>query len=228
MKKNALIIGCSDGIGLGLARELLNNDWSVVGLSRSRSKIEHSFYEHYIIEVQNVTYLALLEEVIGTIGTLDLCIYCVGIGDLLDVTDMQAESHIFEVNLMGLVKTVSHVIPRMVSQGRGHFMGISSVADELLSAEAPSYHATKAGLSNYVEGLGVALKPKNVNVTNVRFGFVDTKMAKGKEKPFMISVGEAVEHLMKCIDKKPLRYTAPRIIIPLVKFRSWMQRFSAT
>ena len=32
----------------------------------------------------------------------------------------------------------------MVKRGRGHFIGVSSMADELLSVEAPSYHASKA------------------------------------------------------------------------------------
>jgi hypothetical protein len=40
----------------------------------------------------------------------------------------------------------------------------------------------------------------------------------------MMGVERAVQHLLFCIEKKPLRYTAPRIVIPLVKFRRWMLR----
>ena len=94
----------------------------------------------------------------------------------------------------------------------------------MISAEAPSYHAAKAGFSNYLEGLALALKPSGVRVTNLRFGFVDTKMAKGEVRPFMMPVERAVEHLLKCIEKKPARYTAPKLVIPLVKFRRWMLR----
>jgi hypothetical protein len=47
-------------------------------------------------------------------------------------------------------------------------------------------------------------------------------MAHGDVKPFMMSLDQAVNHLMRCIDKKPVRYTAPKIVIPLVKFRKWM------
>jgi short-subunit dehydrogenase len=94
----------------------------------------------------------------------------------------------------------------------------------MLSPEAPSYHASKAGFSNYLESLALALKPKGVQVTNLRFGFVDTKMAKGDVKPFMMSVERAAEHLLLCIEKKPVLYTTPRIVIPLVKFRRWMLR----
>lgn len=223
MKKNALVIGSSDGIGLGLAEELLKREWKVIGISRSISKIEHRSYEHHSVEVQIDEYPKILRTVVENLGIVDLCVYCPGIGKLLDVTDMQGESEIFEVNLLGLVKTASCVIPGMVSQGRGQFMGLSSVADEMWSSEAPSYHASKAGVSSYLESLGLALKPKGVSVTNVRFGFVDTKMAKGDVKPFMISVEEAVYHLIQCIDRKPIQYTAPRIIIPMVKFRRFMQ-----
>jgi NAD(P)-dependent dehydrogenase (short-subunit alcohol dehydrogenase family) len=90
----------------------------------------------------------------------------------------------------------------------GHFIGVSNVADELLSAEAPSYHASKAGFTNYLRSLALALKPKGVHITNVRFGFVDTKMAKGDVKPFMMTVEKAVDHLERCIKKKPVCYTA--------------------
>jgi short-subunit dehydrogenase len=113
----------------------------------------------------------------------------------------------------------------MVKRGQGHFIGVSSMADELLSAEAPSYYASKAGFSNYLGGLALALKSKGVHVTNVRFGFVDTKMAKGDKKPFMMNVEKAVDHLETCIRKKPARYTAPLVAIPMVKLLKLMTKF---
>ena len=89
---------------------------------------------------------------------------------------------------------------------------------------APSTHATKAAFSNYLEGLALSARLKNVFITNVRFGFVDTKMAKGNLKPFMMSTDKAVKHLMKCIEKKPVRYSTPKTIIPLIKLRKWTLR----
>jgi hypothetical protein len=49
-------------------------------------------------------------------------------------------------------------------------------------------------------------------------------MAHGDVKPFMMSVERAVKHLLRCVEKKPVRYSVPRIVIPLVKFRKWMLR----
>jgi short-subunit dehydrogenase len=220
----ALLIGNSDGIGLATTREFLKRGWTVVGMSRSESPVEDPSYRHIVTEVQNDEYSGTLKSFLEENGPVDLCIYCAGIGELLDLSHMEGEVKIVEVNLLGMVKTASCVIPLMVERGRGHFIGLSSMADELLSPEAPSYHASKAGFSNYLEGLALALKPKGVHVSNVRFGFVDTKMAKGDVKPFMMGVERATQHVLSCIEKKPVRYTAPWGAIPLVKFRSWMLR----
>lgn len=225
MGGKALLIGNSDGIGLATTRDLLKRGWQIVGISRSPSPIEDPSYEHLVVEVQHDEYLQQLKSVL-TRGPIDLCIFCVGIGKKLDPSQMDPEAKVFEVNLLAMVKTASCVIPGMVERGKGHFIGLSSVADELLSPDAPSYHASKAGFSNYLEGLALAVRPKGVRVSNVRFGFVDTKMAKGDVRPFMMGVKRAVEHMLTCIEKKPVRYTAPWIVIPLVKFRDRMLRLS--
>ncbi|UCE35313.1 MAG: SDR family NAD(P)-dependent oxidoreductase [Deltaproteobacteria bacterium] len=226
MRGKALVIGNSDGIGLATTKELLKQGWKVVGVSRSESPIQDPPYEHILAEVQDAGYSAKLKSVLENHGPIDVCIFCAGIGKMLDLSNMEDEVRILEVNLLGMVKTASCVIPLMVKRGKGHFIGISSVADELVSAEAPSYHASKAGFSNYLEGLALAAKPRGVHVSNIRFGFVDTKMAKGDVKPFMMGVERATRHLLSCIEKKPVRYTAPLFVIPLVKFRSLMLRLS--
>jgi short-subunit dehydrogenase len=226
MQGTALIIGNSDGIGLATTKALLKRGRQVVGISRSKSSIKDPAYEHIVAEVQDDEYPVIVKSILEKGGRVDLCVYCAGIGEMLDLSDMGGEAEIFDVNLLGMVKTVSLVIPWMVKRGKGHFIGLSSVADEMLSPQAPSYHASKAGFSHYLESLGLALRSKGVHITNVRFGFVDTKMAQGDVKPFMMGVERAAQHVLTCIEKKPIRHTAPWAAIPLVKFRSWMLRLS--
>lgn len=223
LHRQALMVGNSDGIGLATTRRLLATGWNIIGISRSQSPITNTNYHHRVADVSDSKYSELLNKLLMEYS-LNLCIYFVGIGELVDLSDMSNESKVIDVNFTGMVRTASGVIPQMVKSGHGHFIGISSFADELLSAEAPSYHASKAGFSNYLGGLALALKSKDVFVTNVRFGFVDTKMAKGDIKPFMMTVEKAVDHLELCIKKKPVYYTAPKVAIPLVKFRKFMMR----
>jgi short-subunit dehydrogenase len=221
MQPRALLVGNSDGIGLAMTKRLLSLDWHVFGVSKSESPLTIKGYIHKVVDVTDDQYLNFVEKIV-LVNPLDLCIYFAGIGELLNISDMSNEVRIIDVNLRGLINTASAIIPHMANRGHGHFIGISSFADELLSAEAPSYHASKAGFSNYLESLALAVKPKGVFITNVRFGFVDTKMAKGDVKPLMMSVERAVDHLINCIKKRPIRFTAPKIAIPLVKFRKIM------
>jgi len=221
----ALLVGNSDGIGRALTRELLARGWQVTGISRSPSSVLHQAYGHRVADVREDAYTAQLDELLAGHGPFDLCVYLAGIGELLDVGRMGAEEAIFQVNLLGMVKTASRVLPKMVDRGTGHFIGISSLADELLSPEAPSYNASKAGFSSYLEGLALALRPRGVHVTNVRFGFVDTKMAKADVKPLMMDVDRAVRHLLACMERKPARYTAPRAAALLAKLIGWKLRW---
>jgi len=226
LQPKALLIGNSDGIGLATSKRLLAAGWDIIGVSRSASTVTEKSYHHIVADVTDSRYPELVKELAESCPP-DLCIYFVGIGELLDPLDMTEEAETFDVNLTGMIRTAAAVVPGMVKIGKGHFIGISSMADELLSAEAPSYHASKAGFSNYLGGLALALKPLGLHVTNVRFGFVDTKMAKGDFRPLMMSVERAVDHLEKCIRKKPARYTAPRIMVPLIKFRKLMMKLGA-
>lgn len=223
VQNRAMLIGNSDGIGLAATRRMLASDWNIIGVSKSGSPITGASYHHRVADVSDTKYPDLLTELVSK-DPLDLCIYFAGIGELLNPLDMSEEARIIDVNLTGMVRTAVAVIPEMVKRGQGHFIGISSLADELISAEAPSYNASKAGFSNYLEGLALALKTKGVHVTNIRFGFVDTKMAKSDVRPFMMSVERAVDHIEYCIDKKPVRYTAPKVAIPLVKMIKLMMK----
>ncbi len=216
MQEKALFIGNSDGIGLAATKRLLDASWEIAGISKSDSPIKNEHYHHHIMDVSDSKYSDLLNELMQD-NPPDLCIYFAGIGEFLNLKDMSKEPKVIDVNFTGMVRTAAAVIPEMVKVRSGHFIGLSSMADELISVDAPSYCASKAGFSSYLAALAKAAKKKGVHVTNVRFGFVDTKMVKTKMRPFMISVEKAVDHLEYCIRKKPARYSAPKYVMPLVK-----------
>ncbi|MFB9180518.1 SDR family NAD(P)-dependent oxidoreductase [Dactylosporangium sucinum] len=197
----ALVIGNSDGIGLAFTRRLLDEGWTVCGLSRSDSPLTHASYSHVTADVVTAAIPA---------DPVDLCVYAAGVGELLDLDDLAAQTRAIEVNLLGAARTVEAVVPAMAAAGRGHLIGLSSLADLVISPDAPGYAASKAGLTAYLLGLRAALRPRGVAVTAVRFGFVDTKMAKGASKPLMIPVDEAVEVLMRCVRRRPAVMSYPR------------------
>jgi short-subunit dehydrogenase len=125
--------------------------------------------------------------------------------------DLSSQTQALEVNLIGAARTVEAVVPGMIAAGGGHFVGLSSLADVTVSSEAFGYAASKAGLSTYLLGLRMAMRPHGVAVTTVRFGFVDTKMAKAAFRPMMIPVAEAVDVLVRCIRRRPAVVSYPRL-----------------
>ncbi len=220
--RRIVIIGCSDGIGLGTARKLLDDGWQVVGISRSRGPLEHAAYHHEVLDVGLPGYRAKLAEIVAKRGPFDTCLYCAGIGASCDLGDLGPDLQVFQVNLMAAVETAAELLPRMVRERRGHFAVLSSQADELVVPEHPSYAASKAAMSAYFEALALAARPAGVRVTNIRFGFVDTKMAKAPVRPFLRSTDWAVKIVVRALAGKAIRVTRPRRLVPLVKLLRWL------
>jgi NAD(P)-dependent dehydrogenase (short-subunit alcohol dehydrogenase family) len=225
MERRLLIVGCSDGIGLASARRLLGRGWTVTGLSRSPSPLSDERYQHIVADVSSSDYPALLKSVVQERGAFEACIYCAGIGGPFDVTHIENDEHVFAVNLVGALRTAQVLLPAMTEAGRGHLIVLSSQADELILAEAPSYSASKAALSAYFEGIGLSLRPRGVAVTNLRLGFVDTKMARARLKPFCMTVERAATIVERCLKKRPLRYTRPLRMAAVVSILRWLGRW---
>ena len=146
-------------------------------------------------------------------------------GDAASACEFFFVAQVGTVAVTGALRTARIVLPPMVAAGRGHLVVLSSQADELVSNIVPSYTASKAALSTYFEGVGLALRAKGVAVTNLRFGFVDTKMARAKIKPFQMSVGKGAEIVERCLAKRPLRLTRPLRMAVLVAILRFLQRW---
>jgi NAD(P)-dependent dehydrogenase (short-subunit alcohol dehydrogenase family) len=209
---HALVIGNTDGIGLALTTRLLADGWTVTGISRRASELTSPHYTHVIADVTSANYRDVLAH---STAAVDVCVYCVGVGDPFDLDALARDPDVFRANLVGAVDTVAAVVPTMVAARRGHFIALSSLADAASSA-APAYSASKAGLSAYLSGLALALAPSGVRVTNIRFGFVDTKMAKSPVRPMMITADRAATVILRAIAKRPARVSFPRRMAWLV------------
>jgi short-subunit dehydrogenase len=201
------IVGSSDGIGLSTARQLLGEGWEVVGISRSESPIVHECYAHYSCDVTTSKYRELLGEL--SAQPFDVVVYCVGVGERLSLAHLRLDVQVFEINLLAAVSTAAIVLPPMLARSRGHLIVLSSLADVLVSDEFPSYNASKAALSSYFEGLGAGLRGSGVVVSHIRFGFVDTKMAKSRFRPFMITAEVAAGVIVRTLRSGSRRVSFP-------------------
>jgi NAD(P)-dependent dehydrogenase (short-subunit alcohol dehydrogenase family) len=209
--RRILIIGNSSGIGAAVAQALVERGDRVTGVSRSRSPLPEHCIRHEVLDVTSSEYPRLLERLVQESDGFDACIYCVGIGSNLELPDLSMEGRVFDVNLTAMVRTMAVLAPGWIERRCGHFIGLSSLADAFYNSAAPSYSASKAGFSNYLASMALALRPSGITVTNVRFGFVDTKMAQASKKPLMMSAPEAAAHVLRCLDRRPARLSVPKV-----------------
>lgn len=220
----ALVIGNSDGIGLATTRALLARGYDVTGISRRAAPITAAGYDHIVQDVTEPRYRDVLNDTLARHADIDLCIYCAGIGTSLDLNDLARETQTFAVNLMAAVVTTEVVLGHMIARDHGHFIGLSSIADLMVSPQVPAYTASKAGISRYWEGLGRALIGRGPKLSNVRFGFVDTKMADAPLRPLLMTTDEAAGFILSVVDRPRLTATKPFVITLLARLTTLIVR----
>ncbi len=198
-----LVIGCSDGIGLAAVKMLLDRNEEVIGVSRSAVEIEHPRYRHFVLDVTSPEYPELLQLILAEQPDLRTVVHCAGVGSGFDPRDFSGELACFRTNLHSVAETAAAFVPAWIQGGRGgHLVALSSLADHLIISDSPSYSASKAGLSSYLRGLGLALRVEGIAITNVRFGFVDTKMGKAKVRPFLITAERAARVVLRSLETR--------------------------
>lgn len=133
--KKAPIIGASSGIGRELAK-ILSEQGYVLGLIARRFELLESLKKElpsktYIkqadiaqITQSQSTVTSLIEEM----GGVDLFIINAGVGFLNDKLNGEKEQSTIDVNVTGFAAMTGIAMIHFLEQGRGHLVGISSIA----------------------------------------------------------------------------------------------------
>jgi len=220
-----LVIGCSDGIGRQVALSLIGRGERVVGISRRDAGIGDPRYEHHTVDVSTAEFPVRLRAIISAHPDLAAAIHCAAVGSDFDPGDLRGELVCFRTNLVSAVETAAVLVPHWRERGAGgHLVVLSSLADLVVLSDAPSYAASKAGLSRWLRGLGLALRKDGIAVTNVRFGFVDTKLAVAPVRPFLMSRERAARVVLGALRSRRAVVSRPRRALWLATAVASIQR----
>jgi short-subunit dehydrogenase len=152
--------------------------------------------------------LRAVASIEAAIGPIEVLVACAGIGTLTLVPDLDTSTlrQTLEVNLVGVAQSIEAVLPGMVARGRGHIVGVASVAGYRGFPWMISYSASKAALIAYLEALRPGLRRRGVTVTTVCPGFVRTRMSTSVpyQRPVkMLEPEEAARHLVRAVERRP-------------------------
>jgi short-subunit dehydrogenase len=209
-QKKIIIVGASSGIGREIAcKYVVNGD--KVGVTGRRENLLKELKEKFpeqiftsCFDVMEKENQEKIQQLINDLGGLDLLIYNSGYGDPSKELSWEIENTTIKTNVNGFVEIVSYAFNYFVRQGYGQIAITSSVAAVRGNSWAPAYSASKAFMSNYAEGLNIKagrLK-KDIVVTDIRPGFINTKMAKGNGQFWVVSKNKATEEIIKTVERK--------------------------
>ncbi len=222
-RQRAILVGASSGIGAELARQLAAQGWTLALLARRADRLDALCREintacgevRAIAHVHDVTDPAtvpsLLQSLVAELGGLDLFIYNSGIAMPAGLKhfDFEKDRRTTEVNYIGALAWLDPVALLFQGMNTGQIVGISSVAGDRGRIGNPSYNASKAALTCYLEALRNRLTRRGVHVLTVKPGYVATELTQGQKGMFLVSSAEqAAADIVKAIRRrKQVLYT---------------------
>jgi 3-oxoacyl-(acyl-carrier-protein) reductase len=187
--RTALVTGASRGIGRAIALCLAEEGADVAVNYLSNRDLAADVVDH-IRKMGRQAMLAqadvadytdaqrMAREVLEEFGHLDILINNAGINS--DHTfvkmDLAAWRAVLAVNLDGPFNCIKVLVDRMVTQGWGRIVNITSIIGQIGNFGQANYAASKAGLAAFSKSLAKELVSKGITVNCVAPGFIETEM----------------------------------------------------
>ncbi len=184
-----LILGSNSAIARAVAEILAQRGDTLYLASRNYEETER-FASHLKIKYGVKAYADRFDatdydshgpfvgRVLERMGEIDRVLIAFGyLGDQeRAVRDFNEARKIVEINYLGAVSILTHIVPYMEERGKGVIAAISSVAGDRGRGSNFPYGSAKGGLSIYLSGLRNRLFRKGIRVITLKPGFVDTPM----------------------------------------------------
>jgi NAD(P)-dependent dehydrogenase (short-subunit alcohol dehydrogenase family) len=188
--KVAIVTGGGRGIGKAIALELARAGASVVVASRAEAELEAVAEEirdaggAALAVVTDLTVKeqieTLVELTISQYGRVDILVNNAArsyMRPLLEFTE-EGWDRIFDTNCKGAFLLSREVARRMIDQGGGRIINITTVGAERGGVDLGVYHASKAALKMLTMCMAAEWAPYNINVNAVGPGLTRTEFSR--------------------------------------------------
>ena len=206
MMKRAIVVGASSGIGMEVARLLLQQGWTV-GVAARRVELLQTIGQVEVAQIDVTAEDAAerLRSLITRLGGMDLFFYASGIGKQNRELKEDIELATMQTNGVGFTRMIGEAYRYFATQGEGHIAAITSIAGTKGLGPAPAYSATKAMQNVYLQALEQQAHARGLKIhfTDIRPGFVDTALLAGNfHYPMMLKPEKVAQEIVSAIDSK--------------------------
>ena len=221
----AAVVGATRGIGRAVARLLAERGDTVVLLGRDAAELAISARDlsargargiiatGHLDLAEPPAFSAALDQADQAAGVLDTLVVTAGDFAVQEALARDAERlrRLLDVNFTATAVLCQLAAERFAARGGGTVCAFSSVAGDRARRSNYLYGASKAGLSAFLDGLGLAYGDRNVRVICARPGFVRTGMTAGLPVPPFAGEPDAVARVvLRALDRgAPVVYAPP-------------------
>lgn len=221
--KKIVIIGATTGIGRASAELYAQKGYEVAITGRRLNlldEVKDKYPNAKIITRQmdvadTESSRKTMDELAEILGGIDIILLNAGVG--YPKATYEQEISTVDINARGFLALANWSYEYFSKKGSGQFAGVSSVAGVRSSPYAPEYHASKAFISSYMEGLRLRSRKwnPNISVTDIRPGYVDTPMTKSNKGMFWVATPEkAASQIYDAINaRKSVVYITKRYVL---------------
>jgi NADP-dependent 3-hydroxy acid dehydrogenase YdfG len=188
----ALITGASAGIGQATALELAKKGFSLCLVARRQDRLEGVQAEilkkypacKVILGAFDITKPELVAKFINENASqfkdLQVLVNNAGLAkgaDKLQDGQLSDWDLMLDTNVKGLLYFTKALLPHFIANGRGHIVNLGSVAGRWVYPGGAVYCASKFAVRAISEGLRLDLMGKNIRVSNIEPGMVNTEFS---------------------------------------------------
>jgi NAD(P)-dependent dehydrogenase (short-subunit alcohol dehydrogenase family) len=192
--KTAIITGASSGIGLGMARTLIENGYRVAANSRNITKSGSlSNSDNLILFDGDIADKAVATRIVDAavqkFGRIDLLVNNAGIFVAKPFTEYTPDdfNRVLSTNVAGFFYVTQAAIARMSAQKSGHVVNITTtLADQpIVGVSAALANLSKGGLQSAAKALAMEYAADGIRVNSIAPGVVNTPMHKPDTHEFL-------------------------------------------
>ncbi|MBI2009753.1 MAG: SDR family oxidoreductase [Candidatus Chisholmbacteria bacterium] len=182
--KTALVTGGSSGLGLSIAKQLLQEKVKVVICGRSQAGITKATKQlgtsNLVAEACDVSNFSQVTAFTKKIGHIDILINNAGVWleGALENNSVEKINETIDVNLKGVIYTTKAVLPQMKQKNDGYIVNISSTSGIKEKENQAVYVASKYGVRGFTDSLKLDLKNTNIKVMGLYPGGMNTPLFK--------------------------------------------------
>jgi NADP-dependent 3-hydroxy acid dehydrogenase YdfG len=167
------------------------------------------------------TLRVVTEEAFGPTDVLVNSAGMRGGGEFTKLEYDRIEEHV-RLNVLGVMFGTRAFLPGMLARGKGHVVNLGSLAGRFATPGNAIYGATKHAVVAFSEALNYETEGRNVLVTSVNPGFVDTEGFPQGDLPkwVVLKMRTVTDAIVKVVLEDIAReYSVPRWLSPLQLFR---------